>query len=217
MKKKFWFFDLDGTLADTDGDIRRAWRAALEEMGVDTEPFDRLFVAGPTIEDMAKRMYPELYSENFVSELRRRFGEHYDGDGFPSTCEYPGVLDYVRKIKSSGAKVCIVTNKRFAGARAMSRHFGWDDVFDGLYAADMYADDPQIGKLKKPELLKLVIGKLGAAPDECVMVGDTANDFRAAEFNSIDSVAVAWGYGKEDELKLATRTVSSPEEMFSQS
>ena len=32
--KRFWFFDLDGTLADTDGDIRLAWKAALADLGL---------------------------------------------------------------------------------------------------------------------------------------------------------------------------------------
>jgi phosphoglycolate phosphatase len=213
MKKKFWFFDLDGTLADTDGDIRLAWKAALNEMCVDTDPFDRLFVAGPTIEDMAKKMYPELYSDEFVAQLRKKFGEHYDGDGFPTTKEYPRIIDCVRRLKASGAEVYIVTNKRFAGASIMSRHFGWDKLFDGLYTADMYASDPKIGKLRKPELLKLVMDKLGALPDECVMVGDTSNDFNAASQNGVDSIGVSWGYGTEEELKLASRIVNLPEEI----
>lgn len=43
------FFDLDGTLADTDGDIRLAWKAAMADMKLECPRFDELFVAGPTI------------------------------------------------------------------------------------------------------------------------------------------------------------------------
>ena len=199
---RFWFFDLDGTLADTDRDIRGAWKAAMADLGLVCENFDRDFVAGPPIDVMVERLFPGRCDAGLVADLRERFGAHYDHDGFPETREYPGVLAAVRRLRSAGAITAIVTNKRYVGALAMSRHFGWDDAFDGLYAGDMYKDGP-IGKLAKPALLKLVMERLGAAPDECVLVGDTANDFDAARANGVKSVAVPWGYGRPDELALA--------------
>ena len=57
---KYWFFDLDGTLADTDPDIRAAWKAALRDLAVECPNFDRDFVAGPTIEEMARRLLPDV-------------------------------------------------------------------------------------------------------------------------------------------------------------
>ena len=99
---KYWFFDLDGTLADTDPDIRTAWKAALRELGVECPNFDRDFIAGPTIEEMARRLLPEVATDAFCARLRARFGFHYDHDGFPNTFEYPGVLDAVRRLKAIG-------------------------------------------------------------------------------------------------------------------
>ena len=209
--RSFVFFDLDGTLADTDGDIRLAWKAALSDMKLACPRFDELFVAGPTIEAMAKTLFGDVYTDALGSELRRRFGEHYDGDGFPTTEEYPGVLDAVRRIKAAGRRVFIVTNKRWAGASAMARKFGWDRVFERLYTSDMHMDDPAIGKMDKPRLLAFVLRELGASPGECVMVGDTANDFNAARANGIASVAVPWGYAKPGELDLADAVVASPD------
>ena len=43
--KKLWFFDLDGTLADTDRDIREAWKATLVDLGLECPGFDDGFVA----------------------------------------------------------------------------------------------------------------------------------------------------------------------------
>ena len=211
--KKFCFFDLDGTLADTDADIRLAWKASLADMNLPIDGFDSVFVAGPTLEEMAKKLYPDRYTEQFAAELRRRFGEHYDNDGFPSTREYPRIIDRVKSLKAAGARVFIVTNKRMAGTKAMAAHFGWDRIFDGMYSGDMYAGDPSIGKLRKPALLARVIAGLGAAKDDCVMVGDTANDFEAASANGIESVAVVWGYGTPAERSLANRIATSPEEI----
>lgn len=200
--RRFWFFDLDGTLADTDPDIRVSWKAAMADLGLSCERFDEEFVAGPPIEEMTRRLFPDRYTEVLAAAMRERFGFHYDHDGFPNTFEYPGVMDAVRRLKAAGARTFIVTNKRYAGATAMAAKFGWNREFEGLYAGDMYKDTP-LGKLRKPALLAHVMRLLGASPDDCVMVGDTGNDFEAAAANGVVSVAVPWGYGHSDELERA--------------
>jgi len=208
--KRFCFFDLDGTLADTDPDIRRAWKAALRDLGLECPDFDAKFVAGPPIDEMAQTLFPGRFTRELADGIRARFAAHYDNDGFPLTREYPGVLDEVRRLKAGGCTVAIVTNKRFAGATAMARHFGWDGVFDGIFAGDM-AMDPALaahlgcsaGKMRKPELLRRIIAFYGAAPADCALVGDTANDFEAARANGVMSVGVTWGYGTGEELAQA--------------
>lgn len=209
--KRFCFFDLDGTLADTDPDIRVSWKAAMKDLGLVYPDFDRDFIAGPTLEEMAKRFFPNVYTDELGARLRERFGFHYDNDGFPTTVEYPGVIEAARRMRNAGRRLFIVTNKRYAGACAMARHFGWNDVFEKIYTSDMHKDDPSIGKLRKPQLLALVMRELGAAPEECVMIGDTVNDFEAAKANGIESVAVRWGYGTPSECDQATFSVSDAE------
>lgn len=230
--KRNWFFDLDGTLADTDRDIREAWRATLADLGIACPNFDRDFVAGPPIETMAEILFPGLYTPELGVKLRVGFGDHYDHDGFPNTFEYPGVLDAVRRLKARGCRVFIATNKRFVGATLMAEKFGWGRIFDFIYAGDMYTadsiawakahgapigDSPKgegaapLAKLKKPALLAKILADRGISAADCVMVGDTTSDFEAARANGIESVGVTWGYGRPEELALADRIVSSPE------
>lgn len=208
--RRFWFFDLDGTLADTDRDIREAWKAALRDLGLDCPRFDEVFVAGPPIDEMTRRLFPDRFTPALADDVRRLFASHYDGDGFPNTYEYPGVLDEVRAVAAAGATAAIVTNKRHAGATAMARRFGWNGVFaGGVWSGDMFPGR----KLAKTELLAVVMQRLGAAPGESVMVGDTASDFEAAAANGVFSVGVEWGYGRPDELAEADVTVSAPGEL----
>ena len=198
QRRRFCFFDLDGTLADTDPDIRGAWKAALADLGLECPSFDEKFVAGPPIDEMARILFPGAFTQELADAIRVRFASHYDNDGFPETREYPGVMDELRRLKAEGRVLAIVTNKRFVAATAMARHFGWDRVFDGVFAGDMSAP-----KVRKPELLARVMAHYGAAPDDCALVGDTASDFEAAKANGILSIGVAWGYGCEDELSAA--------------
>ena len=210
--RRFWFFDLDGTLADTEPDIKKAWRDTLRDLSLPADHFEERFVTGPSIDEVTKLLYPDRYTPELSAAIRAGFGAHYDHDGFPNTREYPGVLDAVRRVKAGGAAAYIATNKRLAGATPMARKFGWDSVFDGLYTGDMHRDDP-IGKLRKPELLALVMRDLGAAPKDCVMVGDTVNDFEAAKANGVRSIGVSWGYGKPDELAKADSVATTPEDL----
>ena len=208
--RKFWFFDLDGTLADTDRDIREAWKAALRDLGLDCPRFDEVFVAGPPIDEMTRRLFPDRFTPALADDVRRLFASHYDNDGFPNTYEYPGVLAEVRAVAAAGATAAIVTNKRHAGATAMARRFGWNGVFaGGVWSGDMFPGR----RLAKTELLAEVMRRLGAAPRESVMVGDTASDFEAARANGVFSVGVEWGYGRPDELAEADVTVSAPCEL----
>lgn len=205
---KYVFFDLDGTLADTDPDIRLAWRKAIEDEGIDCPRFDELFLAGPPFDEMTAILFPDHPDiPALAARLRERFAAHYDHDGFPLTKEYPGVLDAVKTLKAKGMKVYIVTNKRYKGTLANARHFGWDKVFDCCYATDMYRDT--VGVLKKGILLRRIMAELAANPQDCVMVGDTSRDFEAAEVAGIDSVAVTWGYGTEKEYAMAGRRADS--------
>ena len=204
--KKAYFFDLDGTLADTDRDIREAWKAAMADLGLECADFDERFVAGPPIDVMLQQLFPGEYTPELASRMREAFGRHYDHDGFPNTREYPGILDKVRELKRQGARVFIATNKRHAGAAIMARKFGWDEVFEKLYTGDMYG-------VKKPELLAIVLKEQRLDPADCAMVGDTANDFAAAKANGLEAVGVTWGYGTPEELETATRTIERPEEI----
>ena len=211
---KVWFFDLDGTIADTDADIRLAWKAAIADIGLECPSFDEKFVAGPPFDEMAKILFPEACTPALVDALRTGFASHYDSDGFPTTTEYPGLIDAVKALKARGDRVYIATNKRFAGAMAMARHFGWDAIFNGLYAGDMHKDDP-IGKLAKGKLVALAMREIGAKREDCAIVGDTHSDFEAARENGILSIAVSWGYGKPTELALADVVVSRAAELLS--
>lgn len=206
--KRFVFFDLDGTLADTDGDIRRAWKATLSDLGLDCPLFDAKFVAGPPIDEMTRLLFPDRFTPALADAIRVGFADHYDRDGFPLTREYPGVLDVVRRLKAEGRTLAIVTNKRFVGATAMARHFGWETIFDGIYAGDM-----TLPKVRKPELLRRVLTTYAADPEDCVLVGDTGNDFEAAAANGVRSIGVAWGYGRPEELAQADAICRSPSEL----
>ena len=212
--KRHLFFDLDGTLADTDGDIRLAWKAAMSRMKLECPTFDRDFVAGPPIEKMAQTLFGADFPLERCAELRRLFGECYDTGGLPTTVEYPGMPETLEELSRRGCTLAIVTNKRHAGALAVAAKFGWARRFAKIYAGDMHDANPAIGRMDKTKLLGFAMRELCAAPEDSIMVGDTAGDFAAARANGVESVAVAWGYGKPEELAQADAIVHEPDALL---
>ena len=202
-----WFFDLDGTLADTAADIVVAWKGALAVLGRDLSRFDEVFSIGPTLEKVVYELYDDATPE-LVSQLLERFKPLYDESGFPNTVPYAGIPELLARLKASGRKIYIVTNKRHAPTQGIARKLGWNRLFDGIWSYDSLDV-----KYKKGELLARLLREMAIAKDDAVMVGDTNNDFAAAKANGIRSVGVRWGYGKPEELALADSTVTNPSDL----
>ena len=195
--KKHWFFDLDGTLARTGEDIRRAWKGALAELGRDVSRFDEIFSIGPTIERITYSLYDDA-SPELVAQILEKFRPLYDESGFPDTEPYEGISEFLAALKAAGAKIYIVTNKRHAPTQSIAAKFGWDSIFDGIWSYDTFEV-----KYSKPDLMAKLLKELGVDPTDAVMVGDTAGDIDTGKRNSMATVGVAYGYGSREELAAA--------------
>ena len=135
---------------------------------------------------------PEL-----VARIRELFGPAYDTSGFPNTRPYPWVPGWLANLRARGCGLYVATNKRWRPLEALRTRLGWEDVFDGWYAFDMYEGR----RLKKSELLAHVMETRGIDPADAVMVGDTAGDVVAGKAAGMYTIGCTWGYGSRDELE----------------
>lgn len=204
--RRHWFFDLDGTLAETGKDITSAWKKSIADIGRDCPRFDEIFTIGPTIEKVTYDLFDDA-SPELVAKIVERFRVNYDESGFPETVPYPGVPELLESLKASGAKIYIVTNKRDAPTGKIVAKLGWDGLFDGVWSFDSF---PGI-KYKKPDLLAKLVSEMGIAADDAVMVGDTRGDIETGRANGIRTIGVTWGYGEEAELADADEILHSLE------
>ena len=204
-----WFFDLDGTLARTGEDIIIAWKGALKALGRDLSRFDEVFSIGPTLEKVVYELYEDATPE-LVAQLLESFKPRYDESGFPNTVPYDGIPEFLNELKSRGAKIYIVTNKRHVPTQGIAKKFGWDRLFDGIWSYDSRAV-----KYKKPELLALLLEELKVDPADAVMVGDTKGDVDSGKANGLATIGVSWGYGAREELAGADRVFDSVSDLAS--
>lgn len=203
--RRHWFFDFDGTLCDTEADIKNAWRAALAALGRPCPQFDAVYRTGPTIEQVVHALFDDA-TPALVDRVRALFAQVYDRSGFPETKPYPWMPARLADLRAKGCRLYVATNKRFAPMGGLMRKLGWEGVFDGVYSFDMY---PGL-RLRKAELLRRALAERGIAPDDAVMVGDTRGDVEAGREAGMRTIGCTWGYGTRAELEGADEIHDAP-------
>ena len=183
-------FDLDGTLADTSGDLLAAANACFRAMGEGDllGPGDALVALnggramlrlglsrlGREDEDEVNRWYPPLL-------------EAYAGAICHHTVLYPGVTGAIEVLRRQGRSLAICTNKPEGLAEALMRQLGMRDLFAGLVGADTLP-------VRKPDPApyRLAVERAGGAA-RSMLVGDTETDRKTGLAAGVPVALVTFG------------------------
>jgi len=133
-----------------------------------------------------------------VLELVAKFRERYVETGFSENELYPGVADALLELRSRGHRLAVCTSKRVDIAEKILAMFEIRHCFDFVSGGD-------VGIAKTAQLANAVASeRIGSA---AMMIGDRAQDVRAALCNGLRPVGVLWGHGTEQELRAAGASV----------
>lgn len=204
---KHWFFDFDGTLCETEEDIKLAWKAAIAAIGRECPQFESVYKTGPTLEQVAYMLFDDCTPE-LVAEIKKQFAVFYDSSEFANSKPYPWVPRWLDELKARGCSIYIATNKRWTPTVSIVRKKGWEGYFDGVFTFDMFAYPENCtgsgvdGRvLTKAELLEFQMKIRNIGKSDAVMVGDTAGDVSSGKKAGIKTVGVSWGYGRLQEIE----------------
>ncbi len=190
--RKHWFFDFDGTLFDTEVDIKIAWIDVLKCLHLESPDFEKRYVTGPSLPEMTRILFPDHPDiERLIADVKANFARVYDEAGFPNTKPYPEAVTRVKALKASGKELYVATNKRRAPTVLLLEKYGLRDLFTEVYTSDSVPGR----HLSKSEYLALALKTRGIDPADAVMVGDTAIDVRGGRANGMGVKTVDWGYG----------------------
>ncbi|WP_170369328.1 HAD-IA family hydrolase [Ruegeria arenilitoris] len=190
-------FDLDGTLADTSGDLLAAANHCFRQMG-----HGDVLVHG---QDAAvalrggrmmlthglKRVgaYDEETVNAYYPVLLEAYGQAID----THTTFYPGALQAVEALKAAGYGVGICTNKPEALAELLMTRLGARALFGSLVGADTLPV-----RKPDPEPLREAARRAGGHPDHCILVGDSDTDRNTARAAGVPSILVTFGPSGDD-------------------
>lgn len=189
-------FDLDGTLADTSGDLLAAANHCFRAMGLGdvlTEADAGVALRGGRMMLTTGLTRVGQMSEATVSEYYPVLLEAY-GDAIDThTVMYPGAMEAVEALKKMGYGVGICTNKPEGLAETLMRNLGVRDAFASLVGADTLPV-----RKPDPEPLFEAARRAGGVPEACVLIGDSDTDRKTSANAGVPSVLVTFGPSGED-------------------
>lgn len=196
MAIKAAIFDLDGTLVDSLADIGGAMNRALAHHGLPTHPVDayRLFV-GDGVQKLAERALPrdrQELKEPVLAEYRRYYAEGL----LDRTQPFPGIEGLLDGLTERGVALAVLSNKPDPATRRIVTHF-----FSRWPLKAVFGERAGVPRKPDPTAALEIARAVGAQPDECLFVGDSAIDMRTANAAGMRAVGVLWGMRGREELE----------------
>ena len=192
--------DLDGTLINTAPDLADCVNIMLERMGRDPWPLDKVSGwIGNGVSRLVKRALTDSmdgepdsddYDKGYALFLEA-YGENVSAKSRP----YDGVVAGLEKLKNMGFRLACVTNKAEAFTLPLLADLELDEYFELVVSGDSL---PR----KKPDPLPLTHAceYFGITPDQGILIGDSANDVKAAIAAGMPVICVNYGYNQGVDL-----------------
>ncbi len=197
-------FDLDGTLVDSAPDIGDALNRALHESGLPGCALDqvRAWIGDGPDPLIARALAAQGHVEStpaLRTALRAAFDRATIEAPLAHGTVFEGIDALLQKLQPNWPMV-VITNKPTVLARAVLAAAGLLPRLVAVYGADAAA-------LRKPApaMLRQAAQQLGVAPQQLLMVGDSASDMGAAAAAGAPAVWAGWGYGLLHALPSAPR------------
>lgn len=185
------FFDIDGTLMDTNYLHVEAWSDAFEKLGITIPQREIHRQVGKS----GKKMLQEFrFDEPTAKKADKLHGKLYNKiqkKGKP----LPGACDLIAALKDRGLGIWFATSaKREELGHTMKVLGGKGLIDDVVSSADVGEGKPE------PDVFEVTLKKAGVRPDEAVALGDTIWDIEAAERTGVKTAVVLTGgaFGREE-------------------
>jgi phosphoglycolate phosphatase len=190
---KALILDLDGTLAETAGDLIGALNFVLAREGVEDVPVaaarSLLGAGGRALIQRGfaragRDLSPEKLDALFVDFLAF-YNAHIADHSFL----FPGVEAALDRFAAEGWRLGVCTNKMEASSHLLLEKLGVARKFQFICGQDTFG-------VAKPDPRPLLetIRKMGSQPEYAVMVGDSVTDIKTARAAGTPVIAVDFGY-----------------------
>lgn len=198
-------FDLDGTLADTSGDLIASANACFEARGLGAllDPVADALIAFHGGRAMLREGYGRIGADTLLppgaeDEDYPRLLSHYGDNIAHHTRLYPGVEDALQRLRADGFLLSVCTNKPEGLAQILLTELGVRDLFGGLIGADTLP-------VRKPDPrpYRAAVEAVGGVVERSFLVGDTETDRKTASAAGVKVALVSFGPEGEAISRLA--------------
>ena len=205
-------FDLDGTLADTMGDLMKSINIMLSRYGLPRRAYSECIDAinRGAVNFVRDSLPPDKAADgSFVAEAFETYKSIYSEHYLDTTHLYDGIYELLTWLKKRGVKLGVLSNKQHSQTALIAERFFGSDFFSAVIGHGMFPHKPD------PAASLHIAAVFGAEPTEILFVGDSDIDIATARNAGMFSIAVTWGYKPADVLEAAgaDEVISSPDEI----
>jgi phosphoglycolate phosphatase len=185
-------FDLDGTLVDSRDDVAASVNVGLEHVG--GAPKTTAEIAshiGEPLTDIFRAFLTETEPSD-IDEACAAYRRHFFDNCACKSTLYLGVLECIEEL--APRPLGVATSKATFQAVRVCEVFGIARFFRAIQGCDDIPHKPD------PAVVLAALDRLGAAPKDAWMVGDTVFDIRAGRAAGCRTCAVTYGIGTREAL-----------------
>jgi len=174
-------FDLDETLIDSKDSIVAYHRELFKYLGLEFPEDHAYWFYTLPAEEITNRLFPDESYREKAREFRKNFDFR---KLFKMIRLKPGVPEILNRLRESGKKLAVVTNRGIS-TRPVLEHFNLLDLFDIVLPANEV-------KFPKPDPypLKVIMEKWKAERDEIIYIGDSEIDVETGTRAGVYTVTV---------------------------
>jgi HAD superfamily hydrolase (TIGR01509 family) len=193
------FFDVDGTLVDTNYLHTAAWWHALSDFGIAATMAHVHRLIGRSGEDLLAEL-----TGGQDERISRAHAKHFAAQSHLIR-PLPGASDLLRHVNEQGQAVVIVTSAKEDELRILLAPLACDGVIDDVvHGGEVESSKPA------PDLFQTALERKGIEPANGVALGDTGWDVEAAGRAGLPCVAVETGGIARCELMTAGASAVYP-------
>jgi phosphoglycolate phosphatase len=186
-------FDLDGTLIDSQQDLANSVNATRVHMGLPAIDDDTVatWVGNGAPVLIRRAMGPEAPQEQVERALEYFMG-YYREHMLDHTDLYAGVRDGLDRLRESGVKMAVLTNKPVRMSQGIVDGLGLGTHFFRVYGGNSFEQ-------KKPDPIGIerLMAESAVARERTLMVGDSYVDIQTARNAGVAVAGVTWGLQPE--------------------
>lgn len=191
-------FDLDGTLAETAGDLCATLNVILGREGLPPVSLaDARKMVGAGARALIARGFAAVGRPLEEEKLERLFADflgYYEDHIADESHLFEGVATALDRFEAAGFAFAVCTNKVEQPSVKLLTALGVDHRFRAICGQDTFQDNGVNIAKPDPRFLMKTIELAGGDPARAIMVGDSRTDIDTAKAAGIPVVAVDFGY-----------------------
>lgn len=194
-------FDLDGTLAETAGDLIATLNVILAREGLPPVGLaEGRNMVGAGARALIQAGFAKARQAIEGEHLEKLFGDfiaHYEAHIADHSHLFEGVETALDRFATAGWRFAVCTNKVEKPAVHLLEKLGVAGRFAFICGQDSIFIDGKAVAKPDPRVLLATIAKAGGQPETTIMVGDSVTDIRTAQAAKVPVIAVDFGYTEQ--------------------